>query len=40
MIGQIWRGDERWQRGDFERRFQQCRVSVIEMPGLSVVVHE
>ena len=30
MIDQIWGWDEGWQRGDFERRFQQCRVSVIE----------
>ena len=30
MIEQIWGWDEAWQRDDFDRRFQQCRVSVIE----------
>lgn len=33
VIEKTWGWDEEWQRTDFERRFRQCVVSVIEHEG-------
>ena len=35
-IESTWGWDDAWQRDDFERRFDRCAVSIIEVAGESV----
>lgn len=35
VIEKTWGWDEGWQRGDFDRRFNEYLVSVIEVDGLA-----
>jgi hypothetical protein len=36
MIEQTWAWDEAWQQQDFDRRFRECTVSIIENDGRAI----